>query len=288
MLNLKIKTIEKLLSIDRRIIFLLVAAIILIPIIKPLNLPVQVTPEVLGVYDAIDKLPEGSKILIAFDYEPASTPEMDPMAKALLRHCFKKKLRVVGISWLEQGRGNADNVLSFITNERAEKGHPLEYGVDYAYMGFKPGKNAMILKLGRDFKGACKTDYRGNDVYDMPILEGIETLGDFPYLACLHDDSMINSWITYGHEVVGIKIGSLCTAIMAPGIYANLNAGQLTGIVGGLKGGSEYEHLLGYRGLATFGMDSQTLIHFLIVGFILIGNFAYLAKERMIRKERLR
>ncbi|HRR32391.1 MAG TPA: hypothetical protein P5557_13965, partial [Candidatus Sumerlaeia bacterium] len=119
---MKIKTIEKLLSIDRRIIFLLVAAVILIPIIKPLNLPVQVTPEVLGVYDAIDKLPEGSKILIAFDYEPASTPEMDPMAKALLRHCFKKKLRVVGISWLEQGRGNADNVLSFITNERAEKG----------------------------------------------------------------------------------------------------------------------------------------------------------------------
>lgn len=285
---MKINIINKFLSIDRRIIYVLVAAVILIPIIWPLNLPVQVTKEVLGVYNEIEKLPPGSKILVVFDYEPASTPEMDPMAKAVIRHCFRNHLKVVSISYLEQARGNAQNVLSFITDEFQRQGHPLKYGEDYAYMGFKAGMSAMIMSLVHDFKATCIKDYLGNDVYTMPILNGIKTLGDFPYLAELHDDSMINSWITYGHEVVGIKIGALCTAIMAPGIYANLSAGQLTGIVGGLKGGSEYEKLLGYRGLATNGMDSQTLIHFLIIIFILIGNFAYLAKERNLRKERMR
>lgn len=285
---MNIKIINRLLSIDRRIIYILVAVVILIPIIKPLNLPVHVTKEVLGVYNEIDKLPAGSRILVVFDYEPASTPEMDPMAKAVVRHCFRKQLKVVSISYLEQARGNAQNVLNFVADEFRRQGHPLKYGEDYAYMGFKAGQSAMIMGLVHDFKGACKRDYMGNDVYSMPILKGIKTLADFPYLAELHDDSMINSWITYGYEIVGIKIGALCTAIMAPGIYANLSAGQLTGIVGGLKGGSEYEKLLGYRGVATNGMDSQTLIHFLIIIFILVGNFAYLAKERKLRKERLR
>ncbi len=277
--------IEKLLKIDRRWIFLLVAVTIIIPIIHPLNLPVKVTKEVRGVFDEIEKLPPGTKVLVTFDYEPSSTPEMDPMAKAVVAHCFNKGLRVVGISWLEQGRGNADKIFSFMSKQFKEQGRTLEYGVDYAYMGFKPGQQAMILGLCRDFKGTCNQDYKGNDVYSMPILDGIENLGDFAYLIGLHDDSMINHWITYGHEVVGIKIGSLCTAVMAPGIYANLNAGQLTGIVGGLKGASEYEKLLDYRGDATSGMDVQTVLHVLIVFFILLGNFAYLVREYYLRKE---
>ena len=285
---MKLKTAEKLLSIDRRIIFLLVAVAIILPIIFPLNLPVNITGEVRGVYDEIQKLPPGSKILVAFDYEPSSIPEIEPMAKAVLKQCFDRGIKIVGISWLELGRGNAEKVLNMVESDYKEKGNPIEYGEDYAYMGFKPGKQAMILNLGSDFKGTCKTDYRGNEVYSMPILQDIETLGDFPYLVCLHDDSMINHWILYGHEETGIKIGSFCTAVMAPGIYANLNAGQLTGIVGGLKGGSEYEKLLKYKGAATKGMDSQTVIHLLIVAFILIGNFAYLVKEHHLKKERLR
>jgi len=289
-----IKFIDKLLKIDRRIIFVLVVIAIVIPILFPLNLPVQVTDEVRGVFNEVEKLPPGSTILVAFDYEPSTTPEMEPMGIALMRQCFDKGLKVVGISWLQQAPGNAIKVLSKIQGEydtKAAEGKrekSLVYGEDYAYMGFQPGWQAMILGIGRDFKGTCKVDYKGNDAFSLPILKDIEKLADFPYLICLHDDSMINHWIIYGHEITGIRIGSMCTAVMAPGIYANLNAGQITGIVGGLKGGSEYEKLLKYRGAATSGMDSQTVIHVLIVIFILVGNFAYLIKEHHLKKERMR
>jgi hypothetical protein len=289
-----IKKIDKLLKIDSRIIYILVAVAIVIPIIWPLNLPVNVTEEVLGVYDEIEKLPEGSTILVAFDYEPSSTPEMDPMAIALMRHCFKRGIKVVGISWLQVAPGNAIKVLAKIQKEfdlKKENGEidkPIVYGEDYAYMGFQPGLQAMILGIGRDFKGTCKVDCRENDVYSLPILKDIDKLGDFPYMICLHDDAMINHWIVYGHEITGVRIGSMCTAVMAPGIYANLSSEQITGIVGGLKGGSEYESLLGYRGMATSGMDSQSVIHVVIVIFILIGNIAYLIKENYLKKERLR
>ncbi|MBN1902984.1 hypothetical protein JW926_16795 [Candidatus Sumerlaeota bacterium] len=283
-----IKFSDRLLKIDRRIIYSLLAIAIIIPIFFPLNLPVKITDEVRGVYNEIDNLPPGSKVLVVYDYEPASRPEVDPMALAVMRHCVRKDLKVVGISYLELGRGNGENIFNMIQSEFEEKGKHLVYGEDLAYMGFKPGRSAMILNLGKDFKGTCVTDYRGNDAYSMPILEDIEGLGDFEYLVCLHDDSSVSIWILYGFEIVGIKIGACCTAVMAPGIYANLDAGQLTGIVGGLKGGSEYEKLLNYRGMATSGMDSQTVIHILIVIFILIGNFSYLAKEHYLKKEQMR
>ena len=271
--------------IDRRVIYLLMAVAIIIPILVPLNLPVQITKEVRGVYDEIDRLPAGSRILVVFDYEPASQPEVEPMAIAVMRHCLSKNLKVVAISYLQLGRGNAEIVFNMIQKEFEKKGRILKYGEDIANMGFKPGYSAMILGLGKDFKGTCVTDYMGKDVYSLPILKDVEGLNDFKYLACLHDDSSISYWILYAYEIVGIKIGSFCTAVMAPGIYANLDAGQLTGIVGGLKGASEYEKLLNYRGSATIGMDSQTIIHMLIVIFILIGNFSYLLKERRLKKE---
>ena len=271
--------------IDRRFIYLLVAVAIIIPILVPLNLPVQVTKEVHGVFDEIDKLPPRSRVLVVFDYEPASQPEVEPMALAVMRHCIRKNLRIVAISYLQLGRGNAEIVFNKIQKEYEKEGRILKYGEDMANMGFKPGYSAMILGLDKDFKGTCVTDYKGTDVYSLPILEDVEGLSDFKYLACLHDDSSISTWILYAYEIVGIKIGAFCTAVMAPGIYANLDAGQLTGIVGGLKGASEYEKLLNYRGSATSGMDSQTIIHMLIVIFILIGNFAYLLKERHLKKE---
>ncbi|MBN1902986.1 hypothetical protein JW926_16805 [Candidatus Sumerlaeota bacterium] len=279
-----LKLAEKLLKIDRRIIYALLAIAIIIPILHPLNLPVQITDEARGVYNEIEKLPPGSKVILTFDYEPGSRPEVDPMALAVMRHCLNRKLKVVGISYLELGRGNGENIFNIIQKEFEEKGAPLVYGEDLAYMGFKPGYSAMILNLGKDFKGTCVTDYKGLDAYSMPILKDIEGLGDFKYLVCLHDSSQVNTWILYGFEIVGIRIGACSTAVMAPGIYANLDAGQLTGIVGGLKGGSEYEKLLGYRGMATSGMDSQTIIHILIVFFILLGNFAYLLKEHSMKK----
>ena len=45
---------RKILSIDRRIIFLLVAVGVALPLILPVNLPITVTPRVQAAYDAIE------------------------------------------------------------------------------------------------------------------------------------------------------------------------------------------------------------------------------------------
>jgi hypothetical protein len=55
---------------------------------------------------------------------------------------------------------------------------------------------------------------------------------------------------------------------------------QLLGILGGMKGGAEFEALTTYRGKATKFMLAQSLAHLIVVAFIIIGNAAYFASRK--------
>jgi len=114
----------------------------------------------------------------------------------------------------------------------------------------------------------------------------VEKLADFPYMVDVHDDTYLNTWIVYGHEEYGLRMGSACTAVLAPGIYPFLKAGQITGIVGALKGASEYEKLIGRRDQAARGMDSQSIVHVFLVLVMVVGNVAYLKTRGKTGKTR--
>jgi len=138
---------ERILQIDRRYIFLLIGISGAIPIIMSFSLPTFVTPEVRGVYNAIDALPEGAMVLVSFDYEPSAMPEMDPMAKAILRHIFGRGLKVVGVTLIPYGTGIGEEL--FVAMERAFN---LKQGVDYDFPGYKPGYQAAASGMGQNLK----------------------------------------------------------------------------------------------------------------------------------------
>jgi hypothetical protein len=59
-----------------------------------------------------------------------------------------------------------------------------------------------------------------------------------------------------------------------------VQSGQVSGIVIGLRGGAELEQLTKMPGIAAAGMDAQSLGHFAILAFMLLGNLAYMAERR--------
>ncbi len=77
----------------RRVIFLLVAIVVVAPyIIRPKPMPFTPTKDAKVLFDKIDALPRGSHVLLSIDYDPSSQAELYPMSQALLRHCFRKGL----------------------------------------------------------------------------------------------------------------------------------------------------------------------------------------------------
>jgi hypothetical protein len=114
---------ERMLKIDRRIIFLVIGLCTLLPLLYPVGLPIKISTEVRGVYDHIESLPERSVFLLSIDFDPASKPELYPQAIALLRHAFKKNLRVITMTLWVSGTGMADQLVTQVAEEMGK-----EYG----------------------------------------------------------------------------------------------------------------------------------------------------------------
>jgi len=81
-------------------IYGLMFVLFLIPILRPLGLPIRVTEAVRKSYEAVEALPAGSTVLIALQQVVSSYPECEPYNLALLRHLLSKPVRFVIVSWL--------------------------------------------------------------------------------------------------------------------------------------------------------------------------------------------
>ncbi len=281
------KLVEAYLNLDRRIIYLLVALAVLIPLLVPLNLPVKPREEVKAIFDTIEQLPPGSTILIANDYDPASEPELYPMTVALLKHAFLRKHKVILITLWLTGPGLVVKALEQVKEELKPKGIELKEGEDYAFLGFKPGGFAVILQMGGNMY-ALETDYAGNRLEDLPIFKNVRSLRDIDYQVVLAAGNTIDTWIIYGSERYSYLIGGGVTGVIAPNIYPYYKARQLNGILGGLRGASEYERLLAKRydlplGRASKGMDAQTMVHLLIVFGVILANLAFFVQRSIER-----
>lgn len=262
---------QRVLNFDRRVIFLLIAVVTLLPLLFPVGLPVRVSPEVRKVYDYIESLPEGSIFLLSLDFDPASKPELYPMSIALLRHAFRRNLRIIGMTLWVTGTGMAESVFAQTAQEAGK-----ENGKDYVFLGYSPGGLNVIISMGQDLYAAFPTDYYGNITADLPMLKDVQTLRDVDYAVSLAAGVPgVEVWYVFGKEKYGFELGGGCTAVSAPGLYPLLDTGQINGLLGGLRGAAEYETLVGVTGKAIAGMDAQSATHFLIIFLIFLCNLFY-------------
>ncbi len=262
-------------NIDRRLIFLFVAMAVTIPLLARFNLPVRATKDVESIYNKIDSLPKDSHILIAFDYDPASKEELQPMAEALLHHCYRNKIKVIGMTLNPGGTGLAVQAIEEIGKEYGRTN-----GTDFVFLGYKTGVELVMINMGENIFSAFPEDFHGNATIDLPVLDGVGSLEDFDYVVDLASGSSIEAWIAFGKEKYGFDLGAGCTAVIGPDMYPFLQSQQLNGLMSGLKGAAEYETLIKRESSAVAGMSPQSVVHVLVVLFVLFGNTVYFMSKR--------
>lgn len=258
---------------DRRYIFLVIFVIVLFPLLVPLRLPIRVSKEVMGAYSAIDKIPPGSKIYFACDYDPGSMPELHPMTIAILNHLFAHDVKVIG-GCLWPG---AAPLLEDAFNKVAVQKYGKKYGVDFVNLGYKEGREVVMVSLGRSIPATFPDDYYGTPVSKLPVMDGVHSLSDLTMIVNISAGYPgTKEWVQQVQSRYHMMIASGCTAVSAPEYYPYYQSGQLVGLLGGLAGAAEYEKLVGVAGTATRGMDAQSLGHLAIIVFIVLGNVFYL------------
>ena len=95
----------KLGQLDRRYIFLIIALSVLIPLIKPnwVNIPIKTTNNSEIVFNELNNLVEGNKVLVSFEYGASTKPEIHPMSVAVLQHLFSKGVKVYTVPLWPEG-----------------------------------------------------------------------------------------------------------------------------------------------------------------------------------------
>jgi len=267
--------LDRILNIDRRIIYLLIGIAAVLPFLVDFHIPVYVSSPVQKVYDYIEKIPEGGVIIVGFNFSPSTMPELYPMSLAVLRHCFSRKIKVIGLTLYSTATTMADNALKQIASEFAYK--ELE---DYVYLGYKPDSEPMMLGLGEDISGPFPNDYMNRPISQIPMLKNVKNYNDIDMIMDFGSANSTEWWIAYAGARYHETIAAGCTGVMVSGYYPYLKSGQLVGLIGGLKGAAEYEKLVNKPGKATLGMSVQSIVHIVIILLVILGNVVYFISRR--------
>ena len=278
-------------NIDRRWIYITILLGALLPLFVPITFAPKISPEVKAVYDYIDKLPPGSVILLSFDYGPSTLPETEPMAEDIMKHAFINGVRVIGISLTEEGALLALKAYNNVVKEFENYGTiKVNYGYDFVFLGYKSGRQAVILSIGEDIRKTFPTDYQGTSIDDIPMMFNVKNYKDISLVVDISSTNTPNDWITYAYSRYKVPVAVGVTAVLAANYYPFIQTGQIIGLIGGVKGASEYEYLVNQKIQSNWGMKPKripamrnmsalTVAELLIVLFIILGNIGYFSQK---------
>jgi len=281
--------LQKLDSLDRRIIFLIIGLVVLLPLLFPLNLPVEATGLTRDAFEAIHNLPDDATVLMSFEYGPSTKPEIHPMAVSVLRHFLSRGYKVVIMCLWPDGLFMAREAIDEVLSD--EKFSSLVYGVDYVNLGYRPGNEAVIKGITKSFAANYTVDSRQTDIIDIPLMNDVRTAADVDFIFSLSAGYPgAIEWVLYASDPLQIPVSSGNASIQVNQLLPYVKSGQMQGIIAGMPGAAEYEALMEEyglwptRGQAAKSMDAQSIAHLVIVLFIILGNISYFAKRKSQKK----
>lgn len=260
---------------SRHYAFLGLAVVVVVAMLVPIRPEITPSAESRKMFEYIDTLPEGSVLLVSFDHEASSLPEIRPLALAFLRHAFARNHKLIGTALLAEGTGIGYRLMREVAREYGK-----EYGVDYVFLGFRPKPEPAILSMGESIPETFPDDYLGRAYETLPLARTVKDFDDLAGVVSIADGSTVVHWVEYGNARYGVRVSAFVAAAMVTTYDPYLASGQMYAMVGGLRGAAEYETLLGRGGSGARGMLAQTSMHLYVILMIVIGNVIYLKQRR--------
>ena len=267
-------------QIDRRAIYLLVLAAVAIPTFLAVPTRVPPTASVEAVYTRIEALPPRSLVWVPFDLWASNRAEVGPGALAVMRHLMRRGHRIVATSLIPDGVSISEAVMG---KAAAETGRT--YGTDWVVLGYKAGNATVIKQACGSLPAAFPVDIHHTPLDQIPLTRDLRNMRQAALVFVVCDNNLFDGYAAIAATENKMTVAGITNAVMVPILTPYVNAGQITGLLGGLRGGAEYESLTGIAGDATAGMTAQSVMHLLLMGLIVTANASY-AAERAGRRGR--
>ena len=272
-------------EVDRRLIFAFILVAVAAPLLLTITFRMKPTPVVQALYDKIENLPSGSKILLSYDFDPPMAPEVQPMADIVSRHVLAKGHKAIFMTLWATGQAQFNLTLDDVIQKDFPEARD---GVDYVDLGYKAGNEGVLNVIRTDFKKMFPTDVNTVPWDSLPILKGIKSCSDFDLIISLGGGKPgVKEWVLFVGDPTRVPTAGGVAAVVAPMLYPYY-PGQMCCILGGIKGAAEYENYFldnhpsftGMKTPAMLMMGPQTVAHVVILAFIVIGNILFFVARR--------
>ena len=263
----------------------IVYAILILAVTAPLLLGkplfdrnIEPAPSAKTLYEAVDSLPANAQVLVAVDYDPTTSGEMDIVAQSLVSHLMERQVRIVAVSLLPAGPATAETLV-----KEGSDSHPSSYqtgdGRQYVNLGYLPGQASAVRLLGQSLPDALPRDFEGREVTALAALSGITSTQSFDLIVELAAASdTLRWWIEQAGAPYDVPLVAGVSAAVEPvaRTYYETESQQLKGVIGGIPGAASYESLgsggAGPSPEMAARLDSLLVGQVLIILVILGGN----------------
>ncbi len=134
----------------------------------------------------IEGLPNNVPVLVAFDYDPALSGELEAVAAPIMDQLLSKGTPLALISTSPTGPVLAEH---FLKTTPLVNVHQYQSGEQYVNLGYLAGGPAGILYLADSLTGAMPVDVDGKSAWNTGPLQGIQSLSNFAAVIILTDNA---------------------------------------------------------------------------------------------------
>ncbi len=284
---------ERMQEIDPRYLYAALIVFIVVPLLFGTTIPGIPSDAARQGYQTVETIAKekpDTPVLISADWSASTRGESHWQSIAILRQIMRDHLKFALISFDARNPSLEKADIATVSDELVKNhtlAHPYVYGVDYCFWGYKPsGATPQILKgIVNDVPGTIKVDYRGTPFSQLPCMNGIHTVDDFSIIFLEASTSSLDSWLQFVVKNGNPPLIYFPTSVMAPEGYPYLQSHQIAGMVTGVKGAGDYEQLEHVNGFGRKISTALSLVYFLILLLIVIGNVGYYGLKQSQRRQ---
>ncbi len=264
--------------LTRFLVGVILLAAILLPMLVRLPLFGPPTaPSAVTLFATVDQLAENTPVLVAWEYGPAESEEMDRVAGPLIEHLLRREARLILVSTRMEGPAAAEALIASRLADPSERSRRI------VNLGYLPGQAAGVREAIGNLDGRTEAT-TGLPVSQIEAMAGVHSVADVGMVVVLTaqpDD--LRTWVeqvSAANPNVPVVAGVSARVELISTPY--LAAGQLKGMVAGLIGGAVYEQQLdtGRGREYEYYLTSLGTAQMAIAALTVIGAFIFLVGGR--------
>jgi hypothetical protein len=282
---------------ERWLIFALVTAFILIPILTGIRLNPAPMETSKAFFSKIEELSpqDGKVVLISLDWGTGTLAENKPQSKLVIEHLFRKRIPFALVTLYPLASPFLEKLPLEVLEELKKEipSQNWEYGKDWVNLGYLPNGALQLQSLVKSKNWTSdknfKTDANNVPTTQIPIMSKLKSINDVSALVEITGlTGVFSTWLQYfqTEEYTPIFLHG-CTSITIPEAFIFYSSGQLKGFFEGIAGAAHYESLISETNpqrkidFAKLLNTGNSFAQILVILLIVIGNILLLISKKV-------